>query len=410
MTPSRPIHRRGPLLRRGAARHPLSAAAGLLGLFAAVALTGVPPRIAGAQDRGSAATVGATPAGADTAAPLVDLDERIDRLRTNAAWFGVPDVPATEGGRTVAVGTSVAGPLAVRNGTLEVYGTVQGDAIAYGGDVVVHPGARVTGDAIAALGQVRVEEGGIVEGGIRSIRGAVGIAAPVPASSAERSWHALLLLVGWAAVVIPIGIGVLVFAGQYLDRVAETLELSFGKAFGAGVLGQLVMVPGLAVVVVLLAITVLGVLLIPFAIVGYAAAGAGLVMLGTLAAARVVGSAAVRASGAAATAGIERRRMLKSLMIGLAGLFVPWLIAALLVSVPVAGGVARAIAVGLTWVGISAGFGAALLSRGGTRRPASTPAPLPPPEDDISWQTPTPVGGVVAARRPTAATSSRGTI
>jgi hypothetical protein len=60
---------------------------------------------------------------------------------------------------------------------------------------------------------------------------------------------------------------------------------------------------------------------------------------------------------------------------------------------------ARLVAVALTWVAASAGFGAALMARGGVHRVQARVATA---EVATGWQTPTPIGGVVAARRPTA--------
>ena len=58
-------------------------------------------------------------------------------------------------------------------------------------------------------------------------------------------------------------------------------------------------------------------------------------------------------------------------------------------------------------VAVTAGFGAVLISRAGTRRTVPPQAPVAP-LDDMSWQTPTPVSGVAAARRPTPVASGKG--
>ena len=73
---------------------------------------------------------------------------------------------------------------------------------------------------------------------------------------------------------------------------------------------------------------------------------------------------------------------------------------------PVVEMVLRVIAVAITWVAATAGLGAAVLSRGGTRRATETFAAVPA-VNDLPWQTPTPVTGVVAARRPTPTSSGR---
>ena len=66
------------------------------------------------------------------------------------------------------------------------------------------------------------------------------------------------------------------------------------------------------------------------------------------------------------------------------------------------GGILRFIAAIITWVAVTVGFGATLASRGGTRVLPTATLPVPQLlEEDTSWQTPTPVSGVTAARRPT---------
>jgi hypothetical protein len=86
-------------------------------------------------------------------------------------------LPATDkvamGGRSVAAGTQVEGPVAVAGGPLQIFGTVNGDAVAIGSDIIVHPGGRVTGNAVSALGKVTLL-GGSVGGEIRQLGGAIG--------------------------------------------------------------------------------------------------------------------------------------------------------------------------------------------------------------------------------------------
>jgi len=69
----------------------------------------------------------------------------------------------------------------------------------------------------------------------------------------------------------------------------------------------------------------------------------------------------------------------------------------------VAGAILRGLALAMTWVAATLGLGATLLSRAGTQRPAMRaggPAARRPTPDELAWQTPTPVTGVTAARRP----------
>ncbi|HLV26195.1 MAG TPA: polymer-forming cytoskeletal protein [Gemmatimonadales bacterium] len=346
---------------------------------------------------------------ADTLRPAaIPADQALEnalRLRDESQWLGVPDVTPQPGPIVVQAGDSVAGPLAVSGG-LEVLGTVTGDAVVYGGDLLVGESGVVTGRAIALAGEVFVAPGATVQGDVTSIVGSVAPAAQVR-TGGERTRHMLVLVLAWLAIVVSIGVGLLVFAGSHLETVAETLITSVGRSFLVGVAGQLAIIPLLLLGIVALAITILGVLLIPIAIVTYTIAVAGLLMLGFLASARLIGGA-IGPSIPGDSQGLERRRyLLRSLLIGILILFLPWLVVGALMSMPAAASMAYGVAWLMTWVAVTAGFGASIRSRAGRRSLAvkSTAEELSPA--DTSWQTPTPVGGVAAARRPTPASSSR---
>lgn len=309
------------------------------------------------------------------------------------------------GDSVVAAGRHTAGPVAIADGSLNVSGTVNGDAVSYNGDIIVHQGGVIRGNAFAVLGKV-VLDGGIVSGDTRAIAGDLRRAGAVgPAPGASRTSilaHDLALSAGWLGMLMVVGIGVLIFASPNLDAVSDALERGFGKAFIAGVATQFALVPALGLLCAGLVLTILGVLLIPFAIVAYILAAAGLVTLGYLAIARMAGRSVL---GDADTDDAARKvAALRSMAYGLLLLMLPWFIAAGLTWSPTLELVARIVAVSITWVAATAGLGAAVISRGGVRR-ATTPraqASL----NTASWATPTPVAGVTAARRPTPYTTA----
>jgi hypothetical protein len=336
------------------------------------------------------------------------LRGKLDALRTGADSSLIPAADQfTFGDRTVAASSSVAGPVTVALGTVHVRGTVNGDVFVYGGDLIVHEGGAVLGNALAVNGKVRLD-GGRVTGDLRSLGGDLTAAPTAAATTAAPSAMTttvgqLLLVVGWLGVMIIVGIGVLVLASSNLDASADVLERSFGRALLAGIAGQLALLPALAVLIVGLALTLLGILLIPFAIVAYVLAAAGLVTLGYLAVARVTGRS-LQHDGAQSERA-RRESALKALIIGLVVMMLPWFAAGLLSWSPMAGLVARVVAIAVTWVAASAGLGAALLSRGGVNRmmaPAAQRAMT-----SASWATPTPVAGVVAARRQSPTSASK---
>jgi uncharacterized membrane protein YbaN (DUF454 family) len=327
---------------------------------------------------------------------------RRDILRRTRDPLAVALPPADSfqlGGRTIAAGERYQGRAAAAYGDLVVIGTVLGDAIAVDGDVVIQKGGHVAGDALAIRGRVR-QEGGLVDGEIRSLSSLVTEDRPsAKLSGAARTKRAVYLVGSVLTVAMLIGLGVLLFAGDNLAGVVETLERSFARSFLVGIAGELALAPVLIVGLVGLAITIIGILLIPFAAVAYVLAAAGLFTLGFLAIARVTGNSLSRPSTDQRS---ERQRSLRALTMGVLIYFAIWLVAAGFSWSSVAGPLLRVVAAIITWVAVTAGAGAVILSRGGTRRVVIEPAKLEI-EDSRSWETPTPVSGVVAARRPTPA-------
>jgi len=327
---------------------------------------------------------------------------RRDILRSARDPLAVRLPPADSfqlGGRTIAAGVKYQGRAAAAYGDLVVNGTVNGDAIAVDGDIVIQKGGHITGDALAIRGRVR-QAGGLVDGEIRSLSSLVTEdRSALQPTGAARTRRAVLIVGSVLAVALLIGLGVLLFAGDNLAGVVGTLEHSFGRSFLVGIAGELALAPVLIVGLVGLAITILGILLIPFAAVAYVLAAAGLFTLGFLAIARVTGDSFTRAN---ANRVGERQASLRALTLGVLVYFAIWLVAAGFSWSSVAGPILRIIAAIITWVAITAGAGAVILSRGGTRREAHVAAKAEV-EDSRSWETPTPVSGVVAARRPTPA-------
>ena len=320
------------------------------------------------------------------------------------ALFGSIHAPEADsfklGDYEVLAGSTHAGTIAVARGNLAIRGRVTGDAIALHGDVMVYPGGIVGGNATAIDGRVR-SAGGVVEGDVRSIRG---ITASILAHTGGRggpveplsTWAAIKLVLGWFTVLFAIGVGVLLFAEKNLDEVVGVLERQFARSFWTGVLAQLAVIPGFLLLLLAMVVTIIGVLLVPFVAVAYVIALAGLLTLGFIAVARFTGRAFF------ATKTGSRAVSLRSMLVGLVIYLGLWMLAAAFVWSPIAGSVLRAVALAGSWVALTFGLGATILSRAGTRREGDRARPQA--VDDLSWQTPTPVTGVVAARRPVVTT------
>jgi hypothetical protein len=304
------------------------------------------------------------------------------------------------GSQSVPAGTTVSGSIATWHGDLDIAGTVNGDAVAIGGDVTLHPGATVRGNVLSVGGAVR-NDGGSVGGEVRTLSALT--VGPVvtthhrtPAQAARRS---ISLAVGWYLVLAVIGLFVVLFARRNLETIAARIHEDFSRAFLYGLFGEIALIPALAGTIIVLCITILGILLIPFAVVAFVLAAAGALALGFLAMALVTGDATMRWRGAAPS--YAPPPILQFLLIGLSLYFILWVLGGAVAWLGIVGGILRFVVAIVTWVAVTAGFGATLLSRGGTRTTTQTPRVPPPPAEDYAWQTPTPVTGVAAARRPT---------
>ncbi len=224
-------------------------------------------------------------------------------------------------------------------------------------------------------------------------------------SPARRTAEAGLQVAGVAIIGLVLAMLVLVTALGPLEGIIKTVEADVGGAFWRGLLAQSIALPIIALIVLALALTVIGLLAVPIVLMASTLAIAGVATLGILAVAAVIGRA--RASGDTAR---SRARLLRAMLVGYALVWTPWVLAALLVAVPVAGLSARVIALASTWVVATVGIGAVIRSRGGRRvieSPVSRAAIGGAPVKQPDWSTPTPVQGVVAARRVTPVSTAR---
>lgn len=204
---------------------------------------------------------------------------------------------------------------------VDVWGEVDGDVVAVGADVIVHRGATVRGDAVSLGGEVRVLEGGAVRGAPITLR-------PPPPMARRGLRPQLSYGLGFgAAGVLTAGL----WPGR-ARRMAAKLRAGPLGALAAGMLA-LTLLPVLAMA---FAITVIGLPIAAFIVLG----GLVAAMLGAVSAAEALGERLMpRLSPWAATA-------LGALLLGALGQL-PWVGRPLLMA---------------AWV---AGLGAALRSRAG---------------------------------------------
>jgi len=272
------------------------------------------------------------------------------------------------GSRVVPANTTVGSVVAV-GGNLDVYGTVAGNAATIRGDVIVHRGGRVTGKAVAVMGKVR-NEGGAIGGQIKQYSDVRTYSRRVHVAH-YSPMRSLSMTIGWLIVVLVVGFGVISLAGDKVEIVMNTLRDGVGKSIWSGLLGFLAIIPGAVGVAVLLAVTLIGILLIPFGLAAYMLMVAGLVMFGFIAVLLLTGAAI---TGGKSKDDTPRGAMLRAFMTGALAYLGLWVIAAALSWIPLVGALIRSLAAGASFIAITAGLGAVLRSywRGDFSKRAAT--------------------------------------
>jgi hypothetical protein len=214
--------------------------------------------------------------------------------------------------------------------------------------VAVVTAPRVSVEARPAPGPMRYE---LVQEGTSFVGGVVG--------------NAMSLLATFIAMAF-LGLGMLFFAPRQLETVADTVWSSFGRSFLAGLFAQPLILPAFGMMVVGLALTVIGVVVIPFAVLAFVLGLFLAVVAGYVAVARTVGEIYLRRKMARGEA-VQTWGTYRYIVYGLLGLMAIWLPAVLLGRVAVAGPIAVVSAGTITWVLATAGFGATILTRGGVK-------------------------------------------
>jgi hypothetical protein len=261
------------------------------------------------------------------------------------------------GDLTVPAGSTTSGSVMVIRGDLDVYGNVDGAATAVLGDVIVHEGGRVRGGAVALGGHVR-NEGGSILGVIKDV-GATHNRSTVSFGGRPRTTlGSLVSAFIWLIVLLLIGTFVLFFLRDYFKRAVEVITNETGRSLLTGVLGGLASIPALALLVIALAITIIGVIFIPIAVPAFMIVLSGIGILGFLAVAHVTGIAIAGKRDAETPGGQD----LQYLYTGILAFSALWIVAAAFTWFPILGSLLRMLAFSVTLVAVATGFGAVILS------------------------------------------------
>ncbi|MDQ3555208.1 MAG: polymer-forming cytoskeletal protein [Gemmatimonadota bacterium] len=328
-----------------------------------------------------------------------------------AAPVGPAELHLLKGDRAIGVGEVVEGDVLVVGGNLHVLGEVRGDARVAGGNL--HNAGRIGGDATVTGGTLTLDSGSVVRGNVRvaggelrreggEVRGQVRIADSytAPRRAAERSqaarlrgsWFApivegitgIVSTLALALVLAGMGAAIVFYSLRHLETVSETIRASTLRSAVVGVAATFLIVPGFVAMVVLLAVSIVGIPLLLVAIPLYPVLVLAAAILGLLAAAYTLGEMTAERNGAAFG---RHRHAYAYLFAGLAAGVAP-LLGAHLLTITGLGALSTLIklAVALAvWVATSVGLGAVILSRVGTRH-TFTRQPFPAPEQmDPFW-------------------------
>lgn len=292
----------------------------------------------------------------------------------------VRNTPVRLGNVTIAAGQRIDGNLVVYRGDADVSGQVTGSVVALFGNVALHRGAVVGRDVVSIGGHVLAPDDATVRGDIKTISQADLSAATVdfgddsfkaendgpPRSTLDLVFHDVRNVVAVFIAFAMLGFGTVFFGRRYVEVVADTASHSFGRSFVVGLLGQLLLLPTFAMLIVGLIFTVVGILLLPFAAVAYVIAAILAAVGGYLAVAHAVGETFTRRRMAHG-AFVRAPNAYGYLFAGLIGLLGLWAAAALTGWMGPVVFVFRLAAVIVTWLAATTGFGAVLLSRAGLR-------------------------------------------
>jgi hypothetical protein len=228
---------------------------------------GAPPPAPGTPAAPDSAAVAAVPAPPEDMDTDIDIDAGEDQVRVG-------------GSVRVGPGETIDGDVVAVGGSVRVDGRVTGDAVAVGGSVDLGPEAVVEGDAVAVGGRIHQAPGAQIHGQISEV------AFGAPDLGFRRGeWHGPMMggignLFGTIMWIIVLGLLTclaLLLARRPIERMEHRVRTSPWKAAAVGLAGQILFFPVLFLVVVVLAISIVGIPLliaVPFAILA--------LMVGTL--------------------------------------------------------------------------------------------------------------------------------
>ena len=227
----------------------------------------------------------ATPAAAPPAVvapPPADepTDEVIEKVKEKTKRHHKGnDNDRTAVGEDLEVGAEeTVGDVVSTGGSVVVRGHATGDAVSVGGSVTLEPGARVDGDAVSVGGTVEIKPGATLGGSRVAVGGALGkLLSGAAKLSPGKGSHGhsnhdgggVFGRLWWIFPFFVLGFLTMLFVPDRLLGLREALGARPGAAIAAGIGSWF----GIVALCVLLGVTIIGIPLIPLAVVGYFALG-----------------------------------------------------------------------------------------------------------------------------------------
>jgi hypothetical protein len=202
---------------------------------------------------------------------------------------------------SVRVDGEVRGDVTAVMGSVEVYGLVEGTVVAVGGSVLVGPDGEISRDATSIGGAVERRSGGTIRGSVAEVpmlgsgwSNDRGFQFDNRLLRRQHSWWSAVWGVFWWAIWVVLRSMlvsiVVLLAPRFVEQCGRKIGVEWWKSGLVGLLVLIIFLPVLVVLIVMLAITIIGIplavllaILSPFLILG-------LWLLGAVAAARCVGN------------------------------------------------------------------------------------------------------------------------
>jgi hypothetical protein len=359
-----------------------------------------PPSVAG-PDGGMVAIAPGTMSLRDLTGRIEVLRRSLDRLGAQTPGVGEDIALVVHDDHVIRAGEVVEGNLALLSGELALGGEIRGDVLVLDGTLTLAPSARIEGDVLQVGGEL-IGSDGRVTGEIVSLLSGdlaeqinVGLESDLPVDldlparvhvrSASRGFvgsighnfgHAVGGVMGvlaWLLALGALGLAVVYFFRRRLEVVADAIRTDMVRSFGVGLAGQLLVIP----ILLLLVVGIITWLVIPV----YALAVALSIPIGYLAVAHAVGeTVSEQRYDWMERFKLGRTSSYHHVLNGLLFLLAPFAIGSVLYLFGGLMGFVRGMmffAAGvLTWAAITTGFGAVILTRGGSRQGVAPPADL----------------------------------